>query len=353
MSKYPPFLANARLGIHYYPDTEHYREQDLSTWLPELAHLGITWLTLHAPIGRAIPEAFINGVLSAGVQPVLHFQLFNPLLPGSSHEMLPELRLMFETYARWGVTYALLFDRPNLRQSWPPAQWAQKHLVERFLDLFLPPAEAACQAGLRPVFPPLQPGGDYWDTAFLRAALQGLQRRASATLLDNFALAAHALVDEHPLDWGAGGPERWPKARPYSFPDNSSADHQDQQGFRIYDWYLALSQAVLGAPRPILVAAKSQADSMPRTANHPTRETHAQTILNIVHRMAGAAAATDPVPPQVLSCSLGLLTTAADHSSAAQAWFPPHQEPSPCAFALRRWISGLNEKNGINLATSA
>ncbi|HNT25741.1 MAG TPA: hypothetical protein PKM21_15330 [Anaerolineales bacterium] len=351
MSKISPFPATARLALHYYPDTEHYREQDLLTWLPELTRLGITWLTLLAPAGRAIPEAFIMGLLSAGIQPVLHFRPVNHLLVGSSQEMLAELGLMFETYARWGVRHALLFDRPNLRQSWPPPLWAQKHLVERFLDRFLPLAEAACQAGLQPVFPPLQPGGDYWDTAFLRAALQGLERRATPTLLDKLALGAYALVDEHPLDWGAGGPERWPKARPYSLVDGSSADHQDQRGFRIYDWYLALSRAVLGAPRSILLAIQSQVSTTPSLPNRQAQETHAQIISDIVLRMAATPGADEHVPAQVLSCSLGLLTTAPNHPHAAQAWFPPNQEPKPCVFALRQQISGLNDQSGINLAT--
>ena len=27
-------IAKNRLGIHYFPDTIHYREQDLQAWLP-------------------------------------------------------------------------------------------------------------------------------------------------------------------------------------------------------------------------------------------------------------------------------------------------------------------------------
>jgi len=33
-----------RIGFHYYPDTFHYREKDLQTWLPELQGLGAGWL---------------------------------------------------------------------------------------------------------------------------------------------------------------------------------------------------------------------------------------------------------------------------------------------------------------------
>ena len=48
-----PTGAKSRLGLHYYPDTFHYREQDLATWLAELQALGVGWLTLIAPSERA------------------------------------------------------------------------------------------------------------------------------------------------------------------------------------------------------------------------------------------------------------------------------------------------------------
>ena len=332
MHPLPSAPANARLGLHYYPDTYHYRETDLQTWLPEFSQLGVSWLTLLAPAERAIPEKFIVGLLAAGIQPVLHFHLPLPSYPAS---VPTNLRLLFETYARWGITYAVLFDRPNLRQSWSPTTWAQSQLVERFLDLFLPLAEAARQAGLLPVFPPLQPGGDYWDTAFLRLALQGIQRRANPHLTEKLVLGAYAWVGGQSLDWGAGGPDRWPKARPYLTGEPSSGTcNQDQRGFRIFDWYLALSQAVLGGPRPILLVA---AGSQPQDFQH--LEAHAQMNLSIARLMAGEVTPAEPVSPWVLACNFWLLTTAAGHPHAAQAWFPAGQKPLPCVGALQEWVA--------------
>ncbi len=60
-------------------------------------------------------------------------------------------------------------------------------------------------AGLQPIFPPLEPGGDYWDTAFLEAALASLKRRAP-DLINQIVLALYAWTYDQPLDWGAGGP---------------------------------------------------------------------------------------------------------------------------------------------------
>jgi hypothetical protein len=345
--------ANARLGIHYYPDTQHYREKDLAVWLPELGRLGVSWLTLQAPQDRAIPENFVTGLLSAGIQPLLHFHFPLPDYPASDCKMVAaDLRLLFETYARWGITYAVLFDRPNLRRRWSPMAWAQSQLVERFLDLFLPIAEAALQAGLLPVFPPLEPGGDYWDTAFLRAALQGLQRRGHHRLLEQLVLGAYARLGQHPLDWGAGGPERWPQARPYL----TSSDCQDHRGFRIFDWYLALSQAVLGEPRPVLLIASDQ--SLVATASQPQElETHAQTILSIARLMAGEITTEEPVSPLVLACNHWLLTAAAGHPAAAPAWFQPGRPPLPCVHLLQQWTANQThpcqiDGDGTSIATN-
>ena len=87
-----PTPTNNRLGFHYYPDASHYTDSDLRTWLPELKQLGANWLTLVAPRDRAIPEAFVTGLLQAGIEPILHFHL--PLTsPPAPEEMAPMLHL--------------------------------------------------------------------------------------------------------------------------------------------------------------------------------------------------------------------------------------------------------------------
>ena len=40
--------------------------------------------------------------------------------------------------------------------------------------------------------PPLEPGGSYWDTAFLRTALTTLQRRKPELVRGGLALSAYA-----------------------------------------------------------------------------------------------------------------------------------------------------------------
>src|SRR3990170_8488283 len=234
MPQFPQPPNNKRLGLHYFPDTYHYREDDLRAWSPLIRSTGITWLVLISPLHRAIPESFLRGLIDIGIEPVLHF--YPPLV--NSH-INTNLELLFQTYKRWGVQYTILFDRPNIRKTWSKSEWSQMDLVERFLDRFTPIAETAMHTGLIPVFPPLEPGGDFWDIAFLKAALVSLVRRGKNELLNQLVLSAYARAGDRPLDWGAGGPERWPVARPYFTPPGV----QDHLGFRIFDWYLATARA--------------------------------------------------------------------------------------------------------------
>lgn len=336
MDRQNTFTTKSRLGFHYFPDTDHFRESDLNMWLPKLKSLGAGWLTLLAPQNRAIPEHFISRLLESGIEPVIHFDLpiEAPVQPDS-------LAMILNSYAKWGIRYVIFFNRPNSRTSWALNSWTQSDLVERFLDIYLPLAETALQAGLSPVFPPLEPGGDYWDTAFLRAALQGIQRRGHTRLLKNMALSAYASSRAKPLDWGAGGPERWPGARPYFTP----AGEQDHLGFHIFDWYLALAQAVLGETLPILLMGVG--DQPPGQEDSPvavnvTKQT--ERTLTLVKLISGYQERGDltPLPPEVQVGNFWLLTTAPNDPYEKQSWFQNDGSKLPVVDALQQWISVRN-----------
>jgi hypothetical protein len=335
----PP--QNNRIGFHYYPDRHHYRESDLHTWLPELKTLGASWLTLNAPGNRAIPESFINGLIDHNIEPILHFQL-----PLEASPPVHDLELLFTNYARWGVHYTILYDSPNHRGSWSPTAWSQNDLVERFLDLFIPPAELAAKSGLTPVFPPLTPGGDYWDTAFLRASLQGMERRGNYYLLDRLAISANAFAGNHPLNWGSGGPEHWPEARPYQ----TKGEGQNQCGFCIYDWYIAIAQAVLGEARPIILLNLGSSSGDPKSVSLD-QSAHVRRTVAMAQALAGPAStpknnpslsAVNHLPPEVLCGNFWLLTAEPDSSYASQAWYLPSDRVSPRVHGLTRWHSWAN-----------
>jgi hypothetical protein len=322
-----------RLGFHYFPDTLHYRELDLQTWLPELRRLGAAWVTLLAPNGRAIPEGFLRGLLEAEIQPILQFQL--PAIPIRA-EML---RVLFRNYARWGVRYVSLFDRPNSRESWSPATWAQADLVERFLDLYLPLAETALEEGVIPVFPPLEPGGDYWDLAFLRTSLRSLMRRGQSHILDNSVLGAYAWAGNRPLDWGAGGSERWPGTRPYA----DLPGVENHLGFYIFDWYLAVCQEELGRALPILLikAGCRLGDHTDPDRAAIDEAAHAQQNMALVQQALGygeEARSYEPLPKQVLACNFWLLAAEQNSAEAEQAWFQVGGKTLPVVDAMRRWM---------------
>ncbi len=321
--------SSTRLGFHYFNDSLHYRESDLLCWLPELKACGASWLTLITPHDRAIPEGFIRTLIMEGIQPLLHFKPPLPHLPD-----MDSLKLLFNVYSDWGVRYAVLYDRPNRRQSWPGNSWAQNDLVERFLDLYLPVADLAIQAGLAPVFPPLQPGGDYWDTAFLRAALAGIKRRGQERLVETLVLGAYAWVDGHDLGWGAGGPERWPKARPYITPEGQ----QDQLGFYITDWYQAIAEAELGSPRSMVVLAAGYPPKLAEGSEDCAIDLahHTEVHATIARLMAGQTV-ENPVsggmltPPSayVLSCNFWLLAADTGSPDSSLAWFRPQTNGAP------------------------
>jgi len=320
-----------RLGFHYYPDTLHFQAQDLERWVPELLRMDASWLTLLAPVERAIPEYFIEGLVANGIQPILHYQL--PLRPSASHDTF---RLLLRQYARWGVRWVSFFDSPNSRRSWDGSDWAQTDLVERFLDLFLPLAQAAVDEGLTPALPPFEPGGDYWDLSFLQDSLRGLVRRSRNALLDKLALGAYAWTGSRPLDWGIGGPERWPESRPY----HPSVRSEDHLGFRIFDWYSAVSREELSREVPILLlrGGSLPVDSVDPHTGHLDLNIHTQTNLSIA-QLLEVEADNDPgaAPQNVVCCCFWLLCAGETRPCTEQAWFGKGDEPLPVVSAFYRW----------------
>jgi hypothetical protein len=331
-------INTSRLGFHYFADTLHYREQDLNTWLPELKQLGAAWLTLLAPAARAIPEYFLNGLLASGIQPVIHFPL-SLTDPVDKDDLYPLLR----TYARWGIRYVAFFDRPNCRTAWSAGNWVQEELIERFLDLYLPLAEVAQGEGLVPVFPPLEPGGDYWDLAFLQMALRGLARRQRGALLEEMVLGAYAWVNARPLDWGLGGRDRWPGARPYFTPPGV----QDQIGFRIFDWYEDIARDELGRPLPILLLkAGALPGEIPGVPGDGLLQ-HAQINLAIAQLLESEDASSEPISEQVLACNFWVLASDSACDHRPQAWFQPDGSRLPVVDLFRQWVGARPEENRI------
>jgi hypothetical protein len=174
-----------------------------------------------------------------------------------------------------------------------------------------------------------------------------MERRRQEALMARLGLAAYGWSGGRSLDWGGGGPERWPESRPYLTPDGS----QDQRGFRIFDWYLAIAQTVLHRPCPLfLLQAASPAD--PQLA-HSEPDERVQTayqadclaiarLLSAEPDEAGEVIdplnpdnPLEPVPPQVMAACFWLLAADPAGPQAGRAWLDGEGQPGPLAVALR------------------
>lgn len=336
-------IANqpTRIGMQYFQDSDHYRENDATLWIPKLQSLGFSWLVLPATTKRAIPEYFIQALVEAGIEPILHF---NNLIFSST--LIGDVNTLIEPYAKWGVKHAIIFDRPNCRYFWQSQSWMQSDLVERFLDAFIPVAEVVQKSGISPVFPPLEPGGDYWDTAFLREALQGIARRDVNLLSGNLTLSAYAQPGTKPISWGAGGPERWPNAVPYATP----ADQEDQRGFYIFSWYQSIARAIFEKTLPIILLETNS-----KECHQPAEDTsvdakkeHDNQCLVIARLLtenfkspteipSEETGFCDPIPEEVLCFNYGSLSAASENDENAHAWFQADGSPLAIANLFQQW----------------
>jgi len=315
------------LGFHYFPDEAHYRRADLETWLPELAALDARYMTLIGSLTRAVPEAFVRGLLDAGIQPIIHLPAV-PTRRDTQRVTEATLRSLFAAYARWGVKYVAVYSEPNTRAAWAPADWGQAGLVERFVDLLLPLLQAQQEAGLQPVFPALRAGGDYWDTAFLEAALSSLNRRGQSELARALTFAVNLWAFNRPAAWGQGGLQRWPTARPYLSPPGS----QDQRGFHLFDWHAEIIQAQVGDTRPLLCLAggPTVGDRTDPAFPAVSEVRHASCIQEIARAALGGG-----LPQQLLNVNFWLMSAPEGSPFQTEAWFRPDGSTLPAVEVLK------------------
>jgi hypothetical protein len=313
MSELPITLTN-KTGFHYFQDTAHYTNHDLNTWLPKLVSLNARWLLLKSDSSRAIPEQFIQGLVTANIAPIVHFCFKLPDAPSPA-----DVRAILSAYAHWGIKYVILFDRPNQIGSWSAASWSQSDLVERFIDRFLPLANEAVNAGLTPVFPPLEPAGDYWDTSFLRSALESIKRRGAARLLQNMAFAATTYTFGHDLNWGEGGAQKWSQAKPYFTPANS----EDQCGFNNFQWVEQIAKNAGVANAKIFQVGCG----LKKQSEFYSPVIHAEVVQEMLSKIASSG-------NTVTGAMFYLLAAEPGSAEYAGAWYKTDGKPLPIVRAL-------------------
>jgi hypothetical protein len=312
------------LGIHYFPDDRHFRLKDLDVWIPELQSLGLRWVALSGRLSCAIPEEFLRRLTEAGIEPVLLLDR-EPIRPPAD-----TFDAILRSYRRAGVRFVSPFPAPNLDSAWETASgMPDLSPVEGFLDVFPPVAEKILAEGLIPVLPMLDPAGNYWSLAFLERFLSGLDQSGKGALARSLVLAADFSARNRPLDWGAGGPVRWPEARPYFTPPGS----QDHLGFQGYLWIDEVVRRTLGASLPLigLRAGATVGDLTDPECPPVDPLRHSEINLQVAQIAAGGRFSAP-----VLCLCFRLLAAENEAPEASEVWYRNDGSTLPIVDALKR-----------------
>lgn len=312
---YPRPHSNSGLGFHYFPDLDHTRRSDADIWIPRLVDMRVSWLVVPASPARPIPDAFLQRLMMADIEPVII------LRPADGNGIGPVdvsvLRATVRSMADSGVHYVVLFDRPNDRSQWHAEEWSKPSLVERFVDILVPVLEAVAAEGMIPVLPPMEPYGAYWDTTFLQTMLASLKRRGLADTLSKAAIGIRNFANNRPLDWGQGGRQAWPQARPYT----ETVDGQDHRGFRLFEWYSSIAEDELGHQLPMVTCANGPQSSMLKGRPFD-KELHASASASMARMMLD-----QDLPPIVLNHAFWLLAAERHQVDYLAAWFEADGTP--------------------------
>ncbi len=330
-----------KIGFHYFQDLDHYQDKDLKLWQPELESLHAGWLVLKASPTHAIPEDFIRGLLLSGVQPIIHFDF------QVNTDVRPEdLRILLSSYAKWGVKYVVFFNQPNMRSAWKPDTWSQGDLVERFLDRYIPFVRVAEQNGLIPVFPPLQPGGDYWDLSFLKKVLTLVKQRRSLDFISNLHIAVSSQTFNHPLSWGAGGKRNWKVPRPYSKTELGEEDHI---GFNSWQWYADLVYSILEIDPKMFLFYFGSSDI--RTSVLDPKATFEELIDFALSPSEEAGRAADQ-KNNILGCLFWILSSSEEQVEGRTAFFDLSGQPKNAAIPAYKQKLEQTRKQNLEYAVS-
>ncbi len=116
------------------------------------------------------------------------------------------------------------------------------------------------------------------------------------------------------------GAQADPNVGPRWSPIAHLPDSEDQRGFRIFDWYLAVSQRELGKQLPVFLlrAGSIPNDQHDPTSGEPDYLAHAEQNLTIARLLANETVeGCSPVPQEVKAGNFWLL---AAHEKSVFSW---------------------------------
>ena len=324
-------FVSKKFGFHYFLDVEQFNTTDSHLWIRKLQEINAKWLVIQNPQVRAIPEEFIRSFSEAGINLVINFNE-----DVSSDVNLSSLITLLNVYGKWGVKYAYLFEKPNSQSKWGDIKWNNHDIVKTHLNKFIPFAQICVKNHIKPVFSPLLPGGDYWDLAFLEESLKGLASLGMPHIKNNLILSAFGWDWGHSIEWGSGGKKKWPDTKPFHQKQNT----QNQQGFRTYEWYLELSEKVLGKRLPIIILEAGIPND--RFTGNSVDTVPIDSLFTITHLLAGENVydpknpelLLSPIPPEVIGCNFFTLSAQMEKKYFPYRWFTPKGIPLAPARAL-------------------
>jgi len=330
LSQEKTFISN-KLGFHYFLDVEHFNTADSHLWIQKLHEINAKWLVIQNPQDRAIPEEFIRSFSDAGINLIINFNK-----DVSSDVNLSGLTTLLNVYGKWGVKYAYLFEKPNLQSKWGEVKWNNHDIVETHLKYFIPFAQLCIENQIRPIFSPLLPGGNYWDLAFLEESLKNLASNEWHHILNSLVLSAFGWNWGHSIEWGSGGKKKWPETKPFHKKQNT----QNQQGFRTYEWYLELSEKILGEKLPIIILEAGIPND--RFMENSVNPASTDNLFAVTHLLAGENVYDpqnqellfSPIPPEVIGCNFFIISAQTESKYFPYRWFTSKGIPLPPAQAL-------------------
>lgn len=287
----------ARHGFHILPDHIHNDPAYIENFIAFANTSATRYALVEVLSCQSLPVNLVSTLVESGIT----VDVFLKTTLREEFDLLAYQDLI-NTLANLHVKHVILFDRPNQQDFWDPQTWIKPNLLEIFLEKFSLLAEKCLEKNIQPVFPPLQPGGDFWDTVFLRLALQSLKDKGRSDLLESLTLSAYTWTNDHPIQWGAGGAERWPTSTPYYTPQNS----ENQQGFRIFDWYQTNVKAVLNHSLPMLLLQAGRAAEY-GTSSKSNQLSITQDILEVLYPnlyvRGDDEELREPIPHEVITCN--------------------------------------------------
>ncbi len=311
---YPRPRGDTGIGFHWFPDYRHYQQRYFDIFIPELKALGASWLVLLSEGLSPIPEWFLRGLIEQNIEPII--RIYTPFVTFIDQA---GLRRVCKHYAALGVHYVHVFNEPNLKIEW--AEWNPEGLPARFMDFLIPCLETMYGVeGIIPVFTPLSPGGDYWDTSFLKSSLAVLNQRGKKYLYEKMAVGIHNYAFNKPLAWGKGGSPRWQCARPYQRVPGC----EDHTGFHQFEWYDEIIRQRAGRRLPLVGCENGVRLG---DADHP----RSPAINEALHADRSAAMCqmmmSGQVPYYFFNNAFWLLVAEDDNPFARHRWYRPDGEP--------------------------